>query len=200
MADATWPEPAALDELYRRLRTGGMLARSDFITVLLDPLLGELRAAHRGTDDHLLIEAAEDALLSVVHNPDVYNPGRGITLAAFLRMAARGDLLNALKKASRHQDKFDPNFPVEYAPDPGNDSAEDGQGLSFDDSRLAAVIAGFTDEERRLFELMRDGVRETEPAAAILGLEDRPQEEQRAAVKRAKERIFKRLQRAVEGS
>jgi hypothetical protein len=53
-----------------------------------------------------------------------------------------------------------------------------------------------TEVDRRVLRLMVDGERRTAVFAAVLGLDGQPAEAQRREVKRAKDRIKKRLERA----
>src|SRR5262249_31006795 len=145
MAPITWPETDHAAELLRRLRADDPLAPSDFAAAFLDPLVTDLCAANPRVDEHALVTAAEDAVLSVIRNPAGYDPVR-CDRPAFLRMAARGDLKNAESKEQRHYRNRDDGNPVELAADDRNSSAEGEDELpSFDDPRLAAVIAAMTD-------------------------------------------------------
>lgn len=194
----TWPDPGEAGAIFQRLLTGGdLLAQSDFAVAFLDPLIAFLRATHPGEDEHALISAAEDAILSVIKNPGVFDPARGKDLAAFLRMAADRDLHNIRDKERRRQRTREDRDCVELPADDGNDPNEDEPELpSFDAPAIAEVIAALTEQEQQVFNLMRGGERRTEVFAATLGLANCSREEQERQVKRVKDRIIKRLQRA----
>jgi DNA-directed RNA polymerase specialized sigma24 family protein len=191
-----WPEPDAAAALYQRLAAGtDPVAPSDFAAAFLDPLVAFLRGTRRGTDDHAIQTAAEEAVLSVIRRPAVYDPTRG-TIVAFLRMAAAADLNNLRTKEARHHRNREDRECVELPGATGNTPTSDDLP-SFDHPALAEVLASLDATEQRVFELMRTGERATEAYAAILGITDRPVGEQAAEVKRVKERIMKRLQRAA---
>ncbi|MBA4192345.1 MAG: hypothetical protein C0467_30610 [Planctomycetaceae bacterium] len=194
----TWPAPADAAAIFQRLLAGGdPVAKSDFAVAFLDLLVAFLRATHPHEDDHALFTAAEDALLSVMNKPSVFDPTRGTDLAAFLRMAASADLKNLRDKEWRRRKHHEHRDCVELPDDDGNSSAEDATELaSFDDPALAEVIAAFTEAERIVFELMRTGERRTEVFAAALGLGNEPLESQERHIKRLKDRIKQRLKRA----
>src|SRR5690349_13321648 len=97
MATIDWPPADALAELHRRLTTPDPVASADFAAAVIEPLTAYLRTTHPAIDDDLRVTAAGDAVLSVIHNPAVFNPARG-GLAGFLRMAANGDLRNLLAR------------------------------------------------------------------------------------------------------
>ena len=63
-----------------------------------------------------------------------------------------------------------------------------------------AEIASFAEEERLALDLMREGARDTATFAVPLGLSHLSPSEQAARVKRVKDRVKKRLTRAVGGS
>ena len=193
MSDA-WPDSETAAVLYERLRTGDPLAQSEFIAAVLDPLVAHLRAKWPHADEHIRITAAGDAVLSLIRNPDLYDPSkRG--LIGFLRMAAEGDFLNVLAKERKHHIGRETREIVELPADGGNTVAEDGLP-SFDDREIAAEIAGLTPPERAVFELMRDGERHTPAFAAALNLGHLPEADWPREVKRVKDRVIKRLQRA----
>lgn len=185
--------------LHSRLQTvGDPAAAADFAAAYLDMLVAFLRRAHRTADEHLVLQAAEDAVLDVISHPGRYNPGRG-SLPGYLRMAARRDLMNAVRKEDRHQQNRAGAESVEFAEDRGNDEG-DSLGPSFDDPKLAAALADFTPTEQEFFRLLRTGEKRTSVLAAALGLGDRPVAEQQAETKRTRDRLIKRLQRAKEGT
>lgn len=196
MSPPTWPDPDAAADLHRRLAAGDPVASSDLAAATLDPLVAFLAARYPWADDHLRVQAAEDAVLSLAQNPAVYDPARG-DLPKFLRLAARRDLLNALAKEQRHARRRAAADPVELAAPAGNDEDEADDRPSFDDPRVVAAVARFTDPERQMFDLMRAGERRTDRFAAVLGLAHLPAAERRRAVKRVKDKLLRRLERAA---
>ena len=195
-----WPEADQGAEIIRRLLAGDPTAPADFAAGFLDPLIDFLRAANPQVDDHARITAAADSILSIIRHPTQFDPTRG-DVPKFLRVAARGDLANILEGEQRHHRHRENSVSVELGVDDRNCSEEE-ETLdlpSFDDPRLVAVIAAFTDEEHRVLDLLRDGERQTVVFAAALGITDRPQDEQLRVVKQVKDRIKARLRRAVGG-
>ena len=193
----SWPDPDELADLFRRVCAGDRPAIADFISAALDPLAADLRRRHPEADEHARLTAAEDAVLALVRNPSIYDPARG-TLIAFLRLSAEGDLRNARNREARYHRGRESGDSVELAPDRRNTPAEDlADDLpSFDDPDLAAEIAAFSPVERAVFELMLAGERATAAYAPVLGVGHLPADEQAREVKRAKDRLLKRLQRA----
>ena len=203
--------PLSADEaraLWERLLTGDPTASSDIAAAYLDPLADWLIRHHPQCDPHDCETAAEDAILALIHHPASYRPER-LTLEAYLRMAASRDLQNLWHREQRHAQRRANLDVVEL-------SQERGKYLRDDDANPAAIVERAEDraQERAtaqrwpdavlnsltplevdVFELMRAGERKTEVYARLLGLSDRPPDEQRREVKRAKDRIKKRLAR-----
>ena len=195
MSDS-WPEADEVAALFHRLCGGDPVARSDFSVAVLDPLAGHLRRWRRDADEHACLTAAEDAVLALIRNPAIFDPAK-CALIGFLCMSAKGDLLNALKKEARHHVNRESAESVELAADGGNTSADErGDDLpSLDDPDLAAEVANFTAPERAAFELMRAGEKATAAFVVALDIGHLSADEQARGVKRAKDRIIKRLQR-----
>jgi RNA polymerase sigma factor (sigma-70 family) len=196
----SWPSADLAAELFLRLTVGNPRDISTFIEAYLDPLIAFLRSAHPGADDHTRQTVAEDALISLCKCPAQYTPSRG-ALAAYLRMSATGDLKNLLDRErkrcekQKHWDCVEDDVVARNSDDEGDDF----DLPSFDRPAIAAVIRGFSEEERKVFELMRAGERCNEVFAAALGWANLSRDEQSDRVKRVKDRIKQRLKRAVEG-
>jgi hypothetical protein len=193
----SWPEVDEVAATYERFVQGDRVAQSDFIAMVLDPLVNYLRAWREGSDEHMRISAAEDAILSLIRNPALYDKAKG-TLIYFLCMAAKADLLNALESERRYHRGRENNESVELQADSRNPSTDEAADdlPSFDDPALASEIACFTQIERQVFELMRQGERRTSAFAALLDIGHLPTEEQASVVYRMKEKILMRLKRA----
>ena len=196
MSDS-WPDTDEIATLFQRLCRGDPLAPLDFLVAVLDPLVSHLRRYRPGADEHAYLTAAGDAALDLIRNPAIYDPA-GRTLVGFLRMSAERDLQNALAKEARHHRHREPAECVEVVPDARNDSPDGPEGdlPSFDDPDIAAELASLTPTERAVFDLMRAGEKGTAAFAAVLGIGQLPAAEQAREVKRVKDRIIKRLQRA----
>jgi DNA-directed RNA polymerase specialized sigma24 family protein len=192
----TWPDPEELSSIFQRVREGDRLAPSDFAAAVLDPLVGDLRGWRAGLDEHAYFTAAGEAVWQLLRDPNKYKPElRG--LRGYLFMAARDDLINVLKKEAKHHQQRESGDYVELAPDRGNDPSGSLDDLPLPDQpAVAAEIASFDATERAVFELMYAGERATAAYVPILGIEHLSVEEQAREVKRVKERLTKRLQRA----
>lgn len=190
-----WPSDDEILEAWRRL-VADRDAATAFVAVVLDALEADLRRYSPHADPHHVTEAAGNAVLALVRNPTAFDPARS-PLPAFLRRAARCDLINAQKADGRHRRDRIPWAAVELAHPAGNEPA-DGETFA-DHPELLAAVAGMDEPDRRVFELMRDGERDTPVFAAALGVAHLPAAEQAAEVKRAKDRVTARLKRAGRG-
>jgi hypothetical protein len=197
------PAAARPLSLWERLLARDPLAWSDLCTTFLDPLIAWLGRRNRYADPDLLAEAAENALLGLAKNPHTYNPRRA-SLEGYLRLSARGDLLNLLQRERRRQRGRCDLKIVELGPWAGKylgrEEDPSWRLRLAEEERLLRPPADLSAVEGRVWELMQGGERRTPVFAEALGLSSLPQREQRAAVKRVKDRITKRLQRAGGGS
>lgn len=193
--------------LRARLLRRDPLAPSDLAVAHLEPLVEWLgrafpRRAFPSMDPDLLRIAATDLILDLAETPERYDPDRG-DLPAYLRMAAKGDVLNALKREGRRAGRQVPledvelsgwarNSLVEGPPDP----AEVVAGATRIDPETMTTIRGhFDDVEWEVVQLMGERERRTSRFALVLGLADWPEIEQRREVKKVKDRLQKRLRR-----
>jgi DNA-directed RNA polymerase specialized sigma24 family protein len=149
----------------------------------------------------LVEEAVGEALLKYNDAPERYDPEQA-TLHTYLVMAAYRDFQNATSKERRHAQR--------QATLVGDDSAEIDvpDGRSELDNLLnrisveewwSLVESTFSEPaDRQLVIMLANGVRATESYARVLGITGLPAEEQAREVKRAKDRVLKRLKRLGE--
>jgi DNA-directed RNA polymerase specialized sigma24 family protein len=186
--------------LWERLLARDASAWSELFTTFYDPLIAWLSRRMRYADPHLIEEAAETALLALGNNPQGYDPRRA-SLEGYLRLSARGDLLNLLRRERRHRLKRCDLRLVEDGVEAGKyPGREDDPSwrlcLAEETERLLRPPPGLSEGERRVWELMQRGERATSVCAEALGLSHLPRHEQAVKVKRVKDRISKRLERA----
>jgi RNA polymerase sigma-70 factor (ECF subfamily) len=211
------PAPAAhvlsLEEeqaLHRRLVERDPTASADLIGTFLDPLISLLveRNSSR-VPEELCIEAAEDALMDLAKSPASFDPARGKRLGGYLRMSAQRDLQNKLRKEGRHRRRRISLDDVELPLLAGKYLAVDDDPsrpleLEEESSRarhqvVAPARDGLTEGESRALDLLLQGERKTTMFAEALGIEHLPASEQRADVKRVKDKLKKRIQRQRSG-
>lgn len=189
--------------LHRRLLDRDPLAPADFAAVFLKPLIAWLQSTNPGVEPMACEEAADEAIVSFLLHPTKYDPQR-LGLEAFLRMAAQRDLQNLLRKERRHQRKRRDWNVVEQ-------TSEDGKYLQREDDpslplqmeearqRQAppdTMRQQMTDVEERVWQQMQQGERRHAVFAAILSVTHLPDDEQKLQVKRVKDRLKKRKERA----
>ncbi|HLH22128.1 MAG TPA: hypothetical protein VK066_06375 [Chloroflexota bacterium] len=203
------PSPEAALALHQRLLDGDPVASSDLAGAYLDWLATWLTHVNPHDEPHMCNTAAEDAILGLIKRPEAYNPAK-LGLEAYLRMAAKRDLQNLRSRERRHSQHRADLAAVELSPragkylsDADEDPAriverreEDMANATELAPRLEAARDGLSDEEAAALELLRQGKRETPPYAAALGITHLPLAEQRRQVKRVKDKLKKRLERA----
>src|SRR5258708_39900453 len=98
------PSEAEAIVLYARLLAQDPTAPADIALAFLHPLASWLPIVYPDLDEHLYQTAAEDALLTLIKQPTAYRPERQ-TLNVYLRLSARGDLLNLQRTERRHRER-----------------------------------------------------------------------------------------------
>lgn len=191
-----WPADDDLLAAWRRL-PADPTAGGVFFTLTARPLAHALLAWRPSTDRDAAETAATDAILALLKHSERYDPDR-LPLPAYLRMIARRRLINLFASEARHQSGRIPWDAVELDTPGRNGEEDDPPSLASPD--LHAVVASLNDVDRQLLDLMTDGERKTGVFAAVMGIVDRPADEQEREVKRAKDRIKAKLKRAVGGS
>jgi len=191
-----WPPDDELLAAWGRL-VGDPTSGTAFVSLALPPLVRALALWGKGAHADDIETAAADAVLALIKRPERYDPAKS-PLPAFLLLVARRRWLNQFAAERRHRVGKIPWDDVEFALADGNEEGDDAP--SFDRPEMQGVIASFSDVDRRLFDLMLGGERNTAAFAAVMGITDRPSDEQEREVKRAKDRIKARLKRAAGGT
>lgn len=163
-----WPSEETAASLHLRLLDQDPIAPADFAEAYFQPVAYSLMTRNSGVDSQLCYEAAGEAVLSLIKNPEIFRPDRG-ALDMFLRMSAQRDLLNLLAKERRHLLRRAPLEVVELAPTgrnvwqvDSNDPAaiiEQQVEAELRKARgdLAAETAAFTSHEAAVLALMQQG-------------------------------------------
>jgi hypothetical protein len=182
--------------LHQRLLAGDPVAPADFAERYLTALSGWLRRRFPTFDPHLLESAAADALFRLAREPGRYDPGRG-GLFAYLRMDARGDVLNAHQAEQRRVQRVVALESVELRPEWRNLRQEERFDRAEEDDAafLEQLHRQVDSADQAALGLWLEGERRSEPFAAALGLTGLTLDEQRREVKRWKDRMGKRLRR-----
>lgn len=179
-------------EYWQRLVRDERSYSADFAKHYLEPLAAALHRRNPQSDPHDCLQAAMEAVLELINAPHRYNPERS-SLMGYLLMAAKRDLQNIWRCEQRHH-----RGRVAW-PDEQELPAPESNRLS-EPLLPAGLLESWSPQERAVWELMGEGVRDTREFARVLCLENVSELDQRAAVKRMKDRVIKRARRAVEGN
>jgi hypothetical protein len=117
---------------------------------------------------------------------------------AYLRMSAKGDLINLINAESRRTARQAPIEAVDLQRSAGNETREapalpGGVSPEFIYRKLDEALSN--PQDREAVRLMMDGVRRTEDYARIYGISDLPVKDQRKKVKLHKDRLDKVMKR-----
>ena len=187
---------ADLLNIHNRLLKRDPVAGDEFWKVLIDPLLKTLGKIWPNLIDdreHVLVDAATDAILEHIQHPDRYNHALS-KLFTFITLAARRNVLNELKKLGARMKQEIPYSDFELLEAEGNNGIggerDDTHAKLEWDELFRGVQEAFNDDkDRQAARLILSKVRSTEAFAEIYGLKRLSKQEKRRVVKRHKDRI-----------
>jgi hypothetical protein len=195
---------AELGRLHERLLAGDPVAPAALAERLLPLLRSRLAGWAATIDDPQMVPSAIGLVIArYLADPTRFAPDRS-GLAAYLAMEVRGDVRNEFDSRRRRRRHEAPVAePVELEPH-GRDSTVEEEALDAVDpigvspaaiQAARHVLGEFDQVDRRMLEMMVEGVRPTSAYAALLGISHLPLDLQRKAVKQHKDRLQKRLER-----
>jgi RNA polymerase sigma-70 factor, ECF subfamily len=201
---ASEPPRAWQDQIHRRILQDDATAFAELCEAVLPILVKFLQARFSEPDSHLCESTAIDCLLQYYQTPSLYDP-KQISLFAYLRMAARYDLMSAVGKEQRQHQRLTDLDELVEGPENLEAETRDSQ-VALDDllqrhtdwsfaEITQALEAQLDPVEKRCLWLMLEGVRENARYVEVLDLAKIDENEQRTEVKRAKDRLVKKLQR-----
>jgi len=200
----TEPSREQQAQLHQRIVQEDPIAFAELCEKALDHLVLFLRAQFPQQNSHQQEQTAIDCLLNYQRRPTQYNPKK-LSLFAFLRMAARYDMLNAIDKHRRQSQRITSlDDPTTHLRLPGDDTLN--EHIAFDEwlhehtelsfqEILSLLDAELEEEEKQMMFLMMEGIRDSAPYADLLGITDDNEASRRQEVKRAKDRLNKKLRR-----
>ncbi len=187
------------EALYQALLAGDRTAPDRLCALYLDPLVTYLRRRFRA-DPEDIYDAAVDALIALIRRPETYNPAKS-PLFAYLKMSAAGDLRNRLAKKQRETLHFRSLATVDPVVLQRNTEVNGHDNLDIFASTLFGVrqlLSHLNETDRAIADLILREDHGTEAYARVLGVAHLPPDLQRREVKRAKDRVKKRLRRLWE--
>ncbi len=191
---------------HERVLAGDPVAFSQLAEWLYSDLVRETgsRARSRSggrVDMDLVEESVGQALLEYNDQPQRYDPEQA-SMRTYLVMAAYRDYLNAISKEWRHtqrQATLTGEGMIDLEIPDGRQELEELLTRISAEEWWARVEEGISDPiDRQVMVLVMNGVRATDRYARLLGLQTLPVDEQAREVKKAKDRIAKRLRRLGE--
>ena len=187
--------------LHLRLVAGDKTAPDECVVRWLPELIRKLSARNSAVavrDGQIIAAAALDALFDYTLNPHKYDPERS-GLGYYLSNAAQRDLINALAREKTQRRDASCIHAVELFLSDGNKFEEEIVEKVDAASLMELVMEEITDPlDRHMLALMLQGERATPAYAKALGIDHLSEDEQKATVKRHKDRISKRLERLGE--
>ncbi|HEY7285066.1 MAG TPA: response regulator [Vicinamibacterales bacterium] len=184
-----------IDELHDRLLLGETCVLEGIAKDLLNTIPRMLRRAFPRTSHDILADATEDAVLDYARRPARFDRTRGTSLKGYIYTAAWRNVRDRILSESRRQ-KYETSYAHtkdQLTQQLNRESTREESDLRQEElSKLLAKTCSRT--EQLAIDLWLDGAAST-ALAAVLGLSELPEGEQRQEVKRFKDRILKRLSR-----
>ncbi len=188
-------------DLHHRLLEADSTAPADLFEIFLPYLLTELARKYPNEDTDLIWDAVSDAAAKYIEKPQIYDP-TGKNLHNFLKMAAEGDLLNALARQKRHFARNQPLDDVALSTLAGNINIEsefifkqEFMEKLQNRQKLNHKVAADNPLDQQLMLLLQRGERHTSEWARVLEIAHLPKEEQEIIVKKHKDRLKLRQKR-----
>lgn len=190
--------------LHQLLLDEDVTAPSRIAEAFFEQVCIKLQKKHAPQYHDLVVSAVEEAFINYFDRPEKYDPDQK-TLVNYLVMSANGDFLNLLEREKRYVENIDESVELdadnsEYSLEALDSNVE--KRILIKESTAWEKIKELLPEplDQKLVALLIDGIRETNAYANILGITDKPIEEQKKIVKRHKDRLKKQLQRNIDPS
>jgi hypothetical protein len=206
MTTLRFPERPSREEglrLFQLLCAGEAAAPALLMRAFVPALMAWMDTHHGRAAPDLRQDAVYRALASLCQRPESFDPDQS-DLFDYLTLSATGDLRNLLRQEGRHHRGRVSWNDVEDGRGGGNLPGEEDEPVAQlcraeeDDERrrfLAQFRDGLDDEEKIVFDLMGQEVRQTAEFIRALGRQDLLAAEQERYVKRIKDRIKTRARR-----
>jgi DNA-directed RNA polymerase specialized sigma24 family protein len=192
------------EQRYQRILRKDPTAFAELCEQALPHLTSFLRAQFPHFDAHMHESMAIDCLLDFHTRPRQFDPGR-LSLFAYLRMASRRDMLNAIDKKRRREQRLhsldDPTAHLQLSDQERlQEQSELDEWLQqHTDLSIQEILESLDNEltstDEQVLMLVLEGVRDSARFAQVLGITHKDDREQRKDVKRAKDRLAKKLRR-----
>jgi RNA polymerase sigma-70 factor (ECF subfamily) len=190
-----------LTHLLQRLCNQDRSAQGPFMAQALRAVAPPLAGKYPQIDETMRHDAAIDAVLKLIEQPERFDPSRGVALEAYLFRIADRRLLNLLRSEGRLKKRE-----RAAADDPGHTApgsrhvAKDPLEVYIAGEQLQRCLAMLDNPQDVAFvKLLADGEQDVGRLIRALGLEQLPAEQWPRAVKRARDRIRIRLKRKGAG-
>lgn len=194
------PNNEQLLMLHNRLVDGDRTVTEEIASILLSPITQAVARRFPRTDEQVIWDGVIDAIFDYFDKPHQFDLTRGVPLSGYIKSISEHKVMNLIRSETRLKERearyeaLNLRLSVELDP-----SAENIQKESLSEHKLQVrelfnLLDNPTDQ--KVLELKLRGERATKAYADVLGLSHLPKEAQRKEVKRVKDRIDKKLQRA----
>lgn len=189
------------ERYHARLIAGDKLVTAEISEVFFPALCESAgRKFHYLTDSHVVIVAAEEALLAYLNHPEKFDPKKS-SLIGYLYLATRLNVIDKLRTSKKNSVGLDPTS-LEHKVE-GQISDPEAMLIAEEEAQFAPstpamrrMFSIVTDPvDREIVKLLMEGERKTEAYAKVMGILDLPLPEQQAMVNQRKDRLKTALRR-----
>lgn len=187
-------------KIHQRFLEKDATASSDLVSAYLNPIIRGLQSQFPEVRDEALIHGATlNAMLNYMKNPSSFKRERGKSLLNYLKMSARGDLINEIKREKKTKKNHEKNESIlRHDATKRNkdlwDEVEDADNREKLEILLREEFPDLLDW--KLYELIyRFNAKKTSIYVPLLEIQDKDEVEQQRIVNRHKDRIKKRVDR-----
>ena len=189
------------------IRAGDPTASDRFAEHYAPPLRATLRVKFPFVPPEELADAANDALLFLIMNPERYQPERGAGILTFLiTIATRRvlDILRTAKRRSMRENAVGGAVELELCSANNEKYRELETNTTDDPDALSPEVAQWLEEvlpdprDRRLLDLIMEGRADVADVATLVGIAHLSPTQQQAEWKRQRDRLLARIRRRRE--
>lgn len=183
---------SSLVQQHVLILAGSVCAAETLTSTLLPVVRARLRRFMPGLDHHSIEDCVEDAILTYLRRPALFQPARG-SLSTWITTIALNKARDLRRRDRRLLQRLaQSHAEVARLAVPASDHA--CSSLLIPDG-VALMVVAYTEAERRFMELRLAGVRSSKTLAHVLGIVDAKECEARAEVHCTWARLRARLQR-----
>ena len=185
-------------DLHFRILAGDSAAVSELLQSFAPTLIRRLRQTFTRVSEVHIVDGVDEAVVDYVLRPTQYDSHIGVSLFRYLYWASRRNVLDYIRSESRRRGRERAYAELITATNGDDHCAQRSRQLE-QVMDLCNDVTWSSRDQRTLHRFL-EGERNPAVLASVLGVSNRSPHEQRAEIKRFKDRVIKRLRRLVQAT